>query len=37
MRDSAGSEFCSQSVPAGLVGPLLLLTCGVDASGREGV
>lgn len=35
MKDSAGSEFCSQSVPAGPAGPLLLLTCGVDASGRE--
>lgn len=36
MKDSADSEFCSWSVPARPMGPLLLLTCGVDASGREG-
>ena len=33
MKDSAGTEFCFQSVPAI---PLLLLTCGMDASSREG-
>lgn len=36
MKDSAGSEFCSRSVPAGPVCPFLLFTGGVDASGREG-